>query len=122
MTEQGAAAVVYTRPGCAPCFALKRLAARAARRHGVRLSTVDITGDAGLEAAYGARVPVLLLPGGIVLEGRVEAAAVERAFRDAGAGGPRDPARGDAGILRRLAATLRAALKRSDGAARSERR
>ncbi len=122
MTGRDAAAVLYTRPGCAPCFTLKRLAARAARRSGVPLSVVDITGDASLEAAYGVRVPVLVLPRGVVLEGRVEAAALERAFRDAAAGAPRNPARDDAGGWRRLAATLRGALKRGGGAARGARR
>jgi hypothetical protein len=122
MTPGAAGAVLYTRPGCAPCFALRRLATRAARRHGVVLSVVDITGDPSLEAAYGIRVPVLALPGGIVLEGRVEAGALERAFRETGGGAPSGTARCDARGWRRLAATLRGALRRGGGAARGERR
>jgi len=121
MSAGGARAVLYTRPGCPPCFALKRRAARVARRQGMRLSVVDITGDATLEAAYGTRVPVLVLPGGMVLEGRVEADALERAVRETVTGTDPGSNRGARGGWRRLAATLRSALKRGGGAARGER-
>jgi hypothetical protein len=67
-------------------------------------------------------VPVLVLPDGSVLEGRVDEATLERAFREAGADGPGGARRAADGGWRRLAAMLRGALKRGVGAARGERR
>jgi hypothetical protein len=78
-------AVLYSRRGCAPCFVMRRAAARAARRHRVPLRVVDIEGDAGLEARYGKSVPVLVLPEGVAFAGRAAAAAIDGAFRAAAA-------------------------------------
>jgi VanZ family protein len=76
-------AVLFTRPGCPLCYALHRAAARAARRAAVPLRVVDITHDATLASRYKNEVPVLLLPGGRRLQGRVEPGEVEAAFREA---------------------------------------
>ncbi len=78
-----ATAVLYARRGCSPCFALKRLAIRSARRHGVRLCVVDIDSDPALRERYDHEVPVLDLPGGGRLQGRAPAGAVDEAFRRA---------------------------------------
>lgn len=79
----GPGAVLYTRRACPLCFALERLATRSSRRQRVPLIVVDVDGDAGIRARYGARVPVLNLPGGNCLEGRATAPEVEEAFRRA---------------------------------------
>ena len=78
-----APAVLYTRQGCSPCFALKRLAGRSARRHGVRLRVVDIDSDPALRELFDHEVPVLDLPGGVRLQGRASAGEVDDAFRRA---------------------------------------
>ena len=79
-------AVLYTRHGCAPCFAMRRAAARAARRSGLDLVVVDVDSDPALAARYGQEVPVLVLPGGAVLKGRAEPGAITTAFAAATAG------------------------------------
>ncbi len=62
---------------------MKRAAARAARRHGIPLSVVDVEADAGLATTYADRVPVLVLPGGGTLQGRTAPADIDAAFRAA---------------------------------------
>jgi len=79
-------AVLYARDGCSPCFALKRLATRSARRHGVRLRVVDVDSDPALRERFGREVPVLELPGGVRLQGRASARDVDDAFRRAAGG------------------------------------
>jgi glutaredoxin len=82
-------AVLYTRHGCSPCFAMRRAAARAARRSGVDLVVVDVDSDPALSERYGHEVPVLVLPDGAVLRGRVEPGAIAAAFAAAtAAAGP----------------------------------
>ena len=76
-------AVLYKRAGCPPCFALGRLAARSSRRHRVGLIEVEIEADPLLVDRYGARVPVLELPGGGSVSGRAGVAEVDEAFRRA---------------------------------------
>jgi len=76
-------AVLYARVGCPPCFVLKRLAARSARRHGVRLRVIAVDSDPDLVARYGDQVPVLLLPDGGRVQGGAGAREVEEAFRRA---------------------------------------
>lgn len=84
MTGQGSReAVLYARVGCPPCFALKRLAGRSARRHGVRLRVIAIDADPDLVARFGDEVPVLLLPDGGRVQGRAGALEVDEAFRRA---------------------------------------
>ena len=79
-------AVLYSRHGCSPCFAMRRAAEHAARRWGLILTVVDIDKDPALAARYGQEVPVLALPGGVVLKGRVQAGEVEAAFATAARG------------------------------------
>ncbi|MFQ5876882.1 MAG: glutaredoxin family protein [Acidobacteriota bacterium] len=89
-----AAAVLYSRPSCPLCFAMRRAAERASRRHGIALQVVDISGDPGLMARYGQEIPVLILPDGRTLRGRAEGRDVEAAFRDLGRETARCRARG----------------------------
>jgi len=81
-------AVLYSRHGCGPCFAMRRAAGRAARRAGLALVVVDIDTDPALAARYGHEVPVLELPGGVLLKGRVEPGAIEAAFAAAAGARP----------------------------------
>lgn len=84
MTGPGAGeAVLYARAGCPPCFVLERLAARSARRHGVRLRVISVDSDPDLIARFGDQVPVLLLPDGGRVQGVAGAREVEEAFRRA---------------------------------------
>ncbi len=82
-------AILYTRHGCGPCFAMQRAAAHAARRAGISLRVVDVDADREAADRYGTEVPVLLLPGGGVLRGRATSAEIAAAFRDAAPGAPR---------------------------------
>ena len=103
-------AVLYTRRGCSPCFALRRTASRAARRFGVSLLVVDIDDDAALLARYDREVPVLEFPDGRRICGRAAPGEVEAAFGAALASGvPRSrPGRRLPGWLARI-------LGRADG-------
>ena len=77
------AALLYTRESCPLCFALRRLAQRSARGHGMRLVVVDVDSDAALRSRFGDEVPVLELPGGVSIRGRAAAGTVDEAFRQA---------------------------------------
>jgi hypothetical protein len=79
-----AGAVLYTRAGCPPCFALARLAERSSLRHRVGLIEVEVDADPVLRARYGDRIPVLELPGGGSISGRARAREVDEAFARAG--------------------------------------
>jgi VanZ family protein/glutaredoxin len=79
----GARVVLYSRSGCAPCFAVKRAAGRAARRRGVELAIVDVDSDPDLRRLHGNEVPVLALPGGRLIRGGATADEIDRAFREA---------------------------------------
>jgi hypothetical protein len=102
-------AVLYARDGCTPCFALRRLAGRSARRHGVRLRVVEVDSDPELVRRFGDQVPVLLLPGGGRLQGRAAARDVEEAFR-------RVDARRRGSWMRRLLVRATAAVRARSGA------
>lgn len=62
---------------------MRREAKRAARRTGLPLRVVEISGDTALEARFGREVPVLVMPGGETLRGRPPRGEVESAFRRA---------------------------------------
>lgn len=76
-------AILYTRHGCGPCFAMQRAAAHAAGRTGLALRIVDVDADPDAAARYGTEVPVLLIPGGGVLRGTTSSADIAAAFRQA---------------------------------------
>ena len=83
LRPQPRAAVLYSRHGCSPCFAMKREAERASRRTAIALRVIEISGNAELESLYGTEVPVLVMPGGETLRGRSAPGEVEGAFRRA---------------------------------------
>lgn len=81
-------AILYTRHGCPPCFALRRLARRASRRTGIPLVEQEVGGDPELEARFGSEVPVLIIAGQSPLRGKVGSAEVDALFhRAAGSAG-----------------------------------
>jgi glutaredoxin len=82
-TPPSTTAVLYSRPDCPLCFALRRVAARAARRAGIPLRVTDVSLDPDLLARYGSEVPVLELPGGRTLGARATDAEVNAAFQEA---------------------------------------
>ena len=103
MTGPGEA-VLYARVGCPPCFALKRLAERSARRHGVRLRVIAIDSFPDLVARFGDQVPVLLLPDGGRVQGGARAIEEDEAFRRAA---PRRTPSWVRGVLHRAARVVR---------------
>jgi len=76
--------LLYTRRGCHLCEAVEEILAW----HDPAARIVDVGGDAALERDYGLRVPVLLLGGLVVAEGRIEEAELtlllERGVRGRG--------------------------------------
>lgn len=64
--------LLYTRRGCHLCEAVEEVLAW----HAPAARMVDVGGDALLERDYGLRVPVLLIDGQVVAEGRIEEAEV----------------------------------------------
>ena len=57
---------VYTRAGCSLCEQLIDDLARVLESSQAQVAVIDITDDAGLEAKYGRRIPVLLADGEFV--------------------------------------------------------
>jgi hypothetical protein len=96
---------------------MRRAAERAARRSGLALVVVDVDADPALAARYGHEVPVLALPGGVVLKGRVEAGAVEAAFASVAAGARGRTSPGVAARARRVVTSVAGRL----GIGRKER-
>jgi glutaredoxin len=111
-------AVLYTRAGCPPCFALGRLAARSSRRHRVSLIEVEVDADPDLVDRYGERVPVLVLPGGRSISGRAAAREVDDAFGRAALflrGLEAKPSAAGSPVVRRGIEWIRRTLGRDDG-------
>ncbi len=68
----------HTRPGCTLCEKAWPVALELARRHGLELSSVDVSADPELQARYGERIPVLLIGEHELGWGRLSARALER--------------------------------------------
>lgn len=69
-----------TRRVCSLCRDALPLVERIARRRGHSLEIIDVD-DAGVAGVYGERVPVVVVDGVEVLEGRFTARQVRRALR-----------------------------------------
>ncbi len=78
MAAKGATLRFHTRPGCTLCEKAWPVAQELARRHGLELSSVDVSTDPELQARYGERIPVLALGGRELGWGRLSARALER--------------------------------------------
>jgi hypothetical protein len=71
-----------TRPGCHLCDAARPIVLAGVREVGGEVVEVDIDGDDGLLAEYGARIPVVLAPDGeVIAEGVIERRALRRSVR-----------------------------------------
>jgi len=77
---------VYSKPGCGLCHALRPRLEALRRELPFELVEVDITGDAAAERRFGLRIPVVLVDGRRVAEGRVEDLAPVRLAIEAGRG------------------------------------
>lgn len=75
---------IYTRDGCHLCEEAEALVALEAKRADVR--RVEIDDDDELLKRYQVRIPVIVIDGREVAEGRVEPGAVKLALRRARAG------------------------------------
>jgi glutaredoxin len=62
--------LLYTRRGCHLCEAVEELLV--CQTPAARI--VDVAGDPALEAEYGLRVPVVVIDGRVVAEGRIDEA------------------------------------------------
>ncbi|HEX6928232.1 MAG TPA: glutaredoxin family protein [Gammaproteobacteria bacterium] len=70
---------LYSRPGCHLCDDMATALLPLLRPAGHTLQTVDIDTDPDLQHRYGWRIPVLVLDGEVICEGRLD----EDAVRDA---------------------------------------
>jgi glutaredoxin len=78
MAEQPLALELYSRPGCHLCEELRALCERLADEFPLRLTEVDIAGDAALLARYGEEVPVLFIDGRKAVKYRTTESALRR--------------------------------------------
>ena len=77
-------ATLFTKPGCHLCEDAAATLGRLRARHPHELRLVDITSDATLVRAYGARIPVLAIAGR-EYDAPLPAAVLERALQLAAA-------------------------------------
>ena len=78
MREQPLELELYCRPGCHLCDDLRGLCERLADEFPLRLTEVDIDGDAALETRYGEEIPVLFIDGRKAVKFRTTEAALRR--------------------------------------------
>lgn len=83
---------VYTRENCGLCEEAEDRVTREAGGAHVRL--IDIDDDPELQRRYNVRVPVVVVDGREIAEGRVEEGAVRQAIQRARRGGRRGRSRG----------------------------
>jgi glutaredoxin-like protein DUF836 len=88
------AVTLYSRPGCHLCDDMKAIVAGVVRSMStpVTVEEIDISADPGLEARYGAEIPVLLVNGlkaakYRVTEEELRRVLMDRAGKAGGAGG-----------------------------------
>lgn len=79
-----------TRRGCPQCEHDEELVARLARRYGASYAAVDVDRDPQALAAYGDRVPVVLVDAKEHSVWAVDARALRRRLRAAGRSRPRE--------------------------------
>ncbi|MDR7435220.1 MAG: glutaredoxin family protein [Armatimonadota bacterium] len=84
---------VYGKPGCALCEKALDAIRILSRTYPLQLTYVNILEDPGLYARYHDRIPVVLLEGEEVAEGRVSFASIEAIVRSRFRGIPRGSSR-----------------------------
>jgi len=86
--------MLYTRRGCHLCDAARDMLVAVAPAFAAETPSCDVDTDPVLERLYGSRVPVLVVDGAVLLEGRFDEGDVLRAVRGVTArvSAPGDPA------------------------------
>ena len=77
---------LYSREGCGLCEELALELGPWARSRGLALEVLDVDADPDARRRYGHRVPVVLLAGETLAEGRVRLDALDGEWRAAGGG------------------------------------
>jgi len=75
--------VFYTKAGCHLCEDARTLLEEIAQEIAYVLTEIDIRSDMAVFERYRYRIPVILLNGGTLLEGRIDALELTQAFRQA---------------------------------------
>lgn len=75
--------VFYTKAGCHLCEDARTLLEEIAQEREYVLTEIDIRSDMAIFERYRYRIPVILLNGGTLLEGRIDALELTRAFGQA---------------------------------------
>jgi glutaredoxin len=73
---------LYTRPGCHLCEDMAQALAELAPELSFSVTTISIADDAGLEQAYGTRIPVLMLAGSVISEYFLDLHALQLALSE----------------------------------------
>lgn len=73
--------IVYSRRGCHLCDELIEALETLTAGHDADIEIRDVDADSLACARYGSRIPVLLLDGEVLCEGRLDHAAVNEALR-----------------------------------------
>ncbi|HEX7046929.1 MAG TPA: glutaredoxin family protein [Gammaproteobacteria bacterium] len=73
--------VLYSRPGCHLCEDMHAELQPLLQAAGLAVEVVNIDTDAGLRETFGIRIPVLVLDGEVISEGRLDADAVADALK-----------------------------------------
>jgi glutaredoxin len=73
--------LTYTRQGCHLCDDAWEVLQRAATRHRLSLTKIDVDGDPALAERYGECVPVVLIDGRVRFRGVVNEVLLERVLR-----------------------------------------
>jgi glutaredoxin len=77
--------LMYSRPGCGLCDEARAVILAERDRTAFEYREVDISGDDGLERAFGIRIPVILVDGVERFEVRIDAGELRDAISDGGA-------------------------------------
>jgi hypothetical protein len=73
--------VLYTRRGCHLCETAWQQLRQRQRRHGFRLTVIDVDGDPHLVEQFGTCVPVVAVNGRVRFRGRVNPVLFDRLLR-----------------------------------------
>lgn len=85
MTRQAPIEVVfYTKAGCHLCEDARNLLEEVAQDTAYALTEIDIRSDMAVFERYRYRIPVILINGETLLEGRIDALELAQAFQQAG--------------------------------------
>ena len=75
--------IIYSRPGCHLCGVIHRMACHLQKELSFELEKIDVTTDKNLVAAYGDRVPVVVIDHKEICSGTVTEGQLRRAIKKA---------------------------------------